>query len=206
VAVLGSGAAGCCLLGEGAGLGPGAWPPPGSLGGGARLGAWDCRIAACRRGNPWVSIPTGPIAIPSPRTSFGGEAARHSFASDCPGPSRPSSAYGKKPGKLTQSFHKNFGTCSYATNTAYGVHLETRELRERAGLPPIPAPQPPLAYSGNSDGDEGDDEEEEILPAHTRLSCFTSSTHRGDHAVISNDDDGGGGGDIPWDDIAREDD
>jgi hypothetical protein len=56
VAVLGSGAAGCCLLGKGAGLGPGAWPPPGSLGGGARLGAWDCRSAACRRGRVgrWV--------------------------------------------------------------------------------------------------------------------------------------------------------
>jgi hypothetical protein len=50
VVVLGSGEAGCCLLGEGARLGPGAWPPLGSLGRGARLGAWDCRSATCRRG------------------------------------------------------------------------------------------------------------------------------------------------------------
>jgi hypothetical protein len=46
VAVLGSGAAGCCPLGEGAGLGPGAWPPPRSLGGGTRLGAWPPGTAA----------------------------------------------------------------------------------------------------------------------------------------------------------------
>jgi hypothetical protein len=38
------------LLPAGRGRGAGAWPPRGSLGGGARLGAWDCRSAACRRG------------------------------------------------------------------------------------------------------------------------------------------------------------
>lgn len=51
----------------------------------------------------------------------------------------------------------------------------------------------------------------EILPTHTRASRFTLYTHRGSCGVVSddsNDDDGVGAGadDIPWDDIAREDD
>lgn len=80
-----------------------------------------------------------------PRSSFGGEVAMHSFSSDRPCPSRPSSSYGKKPGKLTWWFHKIFGTCSYAANAAYEACLEIRELRKHVGLSPIPAPHPPPA-------------------------------------------------------------
>jgi hypothetical protein len=104
-------------------------------------------------------------------------------------------------------FHRIFGTRAYAANTAYEACLEIHELRERACLPPIPAPQHPPAYNDISDDDEDDEEEEEeeeIHPSLTKHSRFTSSTHRGGRAVISdNDDVDACGGDIPWDDITR---
>lgn len=75
--------------------------------------------------------------------------------------------------KLMRWFHKIFGTCTYAANTVYEARLETHEFHERVGLPPILAPQPPLAYSDISYDDEGDDgeeeEEDEIQPVHPRM-------------------------------------
>lgn len=109
---------------------------------------------------------------------------------------------------MTRWFRKLFGTFSYATNTTDETRLEIRELHERAGFSPIYAPQRPPAYNDISDDDEDEEvgEEEEISPARTRRSRFTSSTHRRGRAMISDDEDAdpGEGGDIPWDEIDRE--
>lgn len=94
-----------------------------------------------------------------------------------------------------------FSFCTYAADIAYQSWLENHQYREKADLPPLSPPQPPPRFDNlPSLSDTNFEEEDEIVPKLThRLTRFTSTSHCGGRAMVSDDD--GGGDHIDWEGV-----